>query len=183
MLLAALGLLDSTEGPVLVDYDEDVPASASAATDAPVCPVSFPTPREDDDLLARVLDELTALMPWYELGRERRGRTTVGLSGVDMAECARRLARFANTGVAPGDSSSATVDALRWASEDLKAFHVEAVTAQPGSADGEAVQRWFWRETACAELLRRVRRRALDSGDAALYDLGDFMLIGADRAD
>lgn len=185
VLFAALGLLGRTAGPVLVDHDEEVPAIGEVTEDAPVCPVSFATPREGDDRLAGVLDEIVGLQPWYDLGLERRARTTVGLSGMSPAECARCLAVFAaGAGNADGNNDTNTlVDRLRWCGEDLKAFYIEAVTAQPGHADGAALETWFWGDTACARLLREVRRRCLASEEAALRDVGDFMLVGAAWSD
>ena len=179
VLLAALDLLQAAHGPVLADFPEDAPPMEIAGDLATVCPVSFAPRRDDDQELAAILDEVTRLTPWYDLGRERRGRTTVGLSGLDIADAARFLNACAAGAMPPPPPDVDRVDALRWAADDLKAFYVEAVTARPGAADDARIEAWFWTGTAAARMLRRLRARCLADDDPALRDVGDFMLVAS----
>ena len=93
VLRRALALLEAPSGPVLVDFDE---ADGVEEEDAAwVCPVSFASPNADShDIGRRVADEVTLLRPWYELGVERRGRTTLGLSNAPIEESAAWLTAF-----------------------------------------------------------------------------------------
>src|SRR5438309_1488100 len=52
--------------------------------------------------------------------------------------------------------------------EDLKAFYYAPRMAQTGERDFQAIARWFWAETALADLLRRIRDRMKATGDPAL---------------
>ena len=79
--LAALKLLEAPSGPVLADYPEDAPAPKPEELEGIACPVSFKSTDRPDDLGVALLREIEEVAPWYDLARERRGRTTVGTSG------------------------------------------------------------------------------------------------------
>ena len=88
VLRQALALLVAESGPLLVDAD--VPDDPTERETSWACPVSFARPGEEvTDLGVRVDRELSALRSWYDLGVERRGCTTVGLSPVSVEESAR----------------------------------------------------------------------------------------------
>ena len=182
VLRAALDVLDVADGPVIVDFPEDAPAEvATDEMDGWVCPVSFPKPPAPEDstgLREAVLAEIAQLQPWYEMGRERRGRTAVGLSGLAMADAARFLDAWlaGETRESPMPDVG-RVDALRWSAEDLKAFYIEAATAQPGIAGQKQLLDWMWRETSAAELLKALRKVLLQDDDPGIHDIGDFMLV------
>ncbi len=177
VLRAALALLEAPSGPLLIDFDEaDAPEGEDAAW---VCPVSFASPAAvEDDIARRVSDEVTMLRPWYDLGVERRGRTTLGLAGTPIEESAAWLAAFTQgSALATPLPEESTADNLRWSAEDLKTFYYEAVTAQPGAASGARLESWFWKESAAGELLKTLRARCLADADEAIRDLGEFMLV------
>jgi len=180
VVLAALSLLEAPEGPVLEDFPEDAPAGAPDDMNGWVCPVSFASPSaaKGDALDRAIADEIRQLRPWYDLAVEKRGRTTVGLSGLDPADAARFLEAFA----AGGDpdipvQGAGRVDALRWCSDDVKAYYLEAVTAQPGNPSPGDLERWFWTETTMAKVLQAVARRCRSSDDDALREVGEFMIV------
>ena len=87
VLLAGLKLLEADSGPVLKDFDEDAPASEPAATGWS-CPVNFVNkPEVLDDyqaLRAAFKQEVIELRLWYDQALKQRGRTTFGVSGLDM---------------------------------------------------------------------------------------------------
>ncbi|MDA1072266.1 MAG: hypothetical protein O2825_12830 [Proteobacteria bacterium] len=183
VLRAAMALLDAPSGPLLVDHDEEAPQVAAAADEEGegwVCPVSFPrAPAESEGArLDAVLAEIAELAPWYNVGLSRRGRTTMGVSGMKPEAMARFLSAWTEgttrqspiEGVAPAE-------AIRQASEDLKAYYFEAATARPGPDAGEALTAWFWHETAAADLLRALQVVCFDDADPAVHDVGDFMLV------
>ena len=176
VLKEALALLEAPSGPLLVDFDD---ADCSREEDAAwVCPVRFPPSGEGKAGIAgRVADEVTMLRPWYELGVERRDRTTLGLANAPIEESTAWLAAFAEGSTLPAPvPEKSTADNLRWSAEDLKAFYYEAAISQPGLASESRLESWFWEESAAGELLRALRARCLADGDEAVRDVGEFML-------
>ena len=177
VLREALGLLVAPSGPRLVDFSgEGVEVEEDAAW---VCPVSFAPPAaEDMSLERRVADEMTMLRPWYDLGRERRRRTTLGLATAPVEEAAAWLAAFTAGRNPPAPAPGETpVDTLRWSAEDLKSYYYEAATAQPGAASGLRLESWFWEQSAAGELLKALRARCLADGEEAIREVGEFMLV------
>ena len=175
----ALALLSAESGPVLVDAD--VPESEADEGGDFACPVSFSKPGDSaTDVGTRVVREVAELRSWYELGIERRGRTTVGLSRDPVEVAARELASFVEE---PDrrqilSDPSSTESSLRWWLSDLKAYYWEAVTARPGDASAQQLENWFWNETAAGELLLRLRQLCLDHDAAPIREVGLYM-VGA----
>jgi len=189
VLLKALELLESPEGPVLVDFPEEAPEDLTQG-DKPMegwsCPVSFATElRKETDLqrLRSALDrEVAELLPWYDLSMEKHGRTAV--VEFEPRSASELLCTFVTDRqpVTPKvDISLAT--ALRLAAQDLKAFYFEAVTARPSSAppSSREFSRWFWQETAAARILKAVKERCLKSVDKSLKMTGTMFLIPMDQ--
>jgi hypothetical protein len=181
VLKAALDLLERDSGPVLEDFPDDAPEDGIEDDgDGWVCPVSFPKPEaaSEGERLDAVLAEIQELAPWYELSLGRRGRTTVGTSGLKPEAAARFIAHFTEDMATPSPLEGVAVaDALRLASEDIKAYYFEAATAQPGAGSSKAVLLWFWFETQAALLIRALRDVCVTSEDPAVFDVGDFMLV------
>ena len=145
-----LDLLERPGGPVLEDFPLDVPQVEPEQ--APACPVSFARPRVDDSSWqTRLAEELLLLRPWYDLGRRRRGRTTVGVSGSSIEEIVEQLAQWL-------DHRDQALPDLKWfkyAIEDAKAYYSESLTAQPGDYPAGQVQQQFWGETVLGEALKQ----------------------------
>jgi len=183
VLRAALDLLDRPSGPVLEDFPDDAPpdpVSGDGEEEGWVCPVRFPkrAAQSEGELLDAVLAEIDELAPWYQVSLNRRGRTTMGGSGLQPAEAARLMAQFVTGDTRASPLEGVTpADALRLASEDLKAYYFEAATAQPGAGASEGVIAWFWTETRGGDLVQALRAAYLSETDQALYDVGDFMLV------
>ncbi len=77
--------------------------------------------------------EIAFRRPWYALAvRERGGRTTVGVSGLEPEAAAALLGDW----LAGGDAAGIASDRLKLAIDDLRAFCLEAGGAQPGGAGG-----------------------------------------------
>ncbi len=165
VLRAALGLLERESGPVLEDYPHDAPASGGEPW---ACPVALPG-EEAGDQEARLLREVELLQPWYEEAVRGRGRSAVGLSGVEGVDTiASFLAGFVSgePGTPPEGASEEMPFLLRYMSDDIKAFYQEAATAQPGrSVTSDALNDWLYKETALGEVLYDVRDRLAASED------------------
>ena len=165
VLAAALDLFGTPSVPVLAEFpdDADAPVRLLQATAAQAEAV-----RTDGDAAG----EITALRGYYErwVG-DHDGRTAVGLCGVPQRRF-RGLVRFLE-GYADGeDAAYADRPAdmplprfLRVASDDLKAFYMEARMCQRPDGRNNDLQRWFWSETAGGALLARVAERLVADGD------------------
>jgi hypothetical protein len=178
VLRALLALFDRAAGPVLEDFPEDAPADAANETTF-ACPVSFAPARSDNESpLAAMLREIAQLAPWYDLALKRRGRTTVGVSGLTIEDAARFAATYMGEApAAPYDSALSAGVALKRACDDLKAYHYEAVAAQPGNLLPRQIDQWFWFETATAKAFLAIQQACLRSDDKSLLPLGKLSLV------
>ena len=183
VLIAALALLDRERGPVLEDFPEDVPASTGELSGW-ACPISFDRPQvalSGTAAIEQALnDEIAQLAPWYDLALERRKRTTVGASGLELSAIAKLYAAML-VGPLPerpiADVPLPTV--MHLSAEDLKAYYLEAASAQPGEASAQQLGDWFWQQTHAGDVLRRLRARCIASGDKDLQFVGSVLMVPA----
>jgi hypothetical protein len=175
---ALLGLFERSAGPVLEDFPDDAPADVAGDTTF-ACPVSFaPVQTSVNDPAAAMRGEIAQLAPWYELALKRRGRTTVGVSGLTMNDAAAFAASYAReTPAAPYEAGLSPGVALKRVCDDLKAYYYEAVAAQPGNLSPKEIDRWFWFETATAKVFLAIRDACLKSEDKSLQPLGRLSLV------
>ncbi len=172
VLRAALALLESEDGPVLlVDFPKDAPVTSEEGA-AWACPVNLaPPPREQSELGAALAAEIGALAPWYDLAVRTRVRTTVGASGMDIQIAADFMAGFLagkRDNPLPGVGLA---EALKLTFEDMKAWYLEAATARPGSPPSHVLADWFWGETVAGHALLDLYRVCLASDDERLLIL------------
>ena len=165
VLRAALDLFAEPSGPVLRDYDgpyeDDGPGGALQASQ-----IEAHEPEID------VADEVTLMRRYYEQWVQREGKSTVGVSGVPPKRF-RGVIRFIEA-IADGDMDADHRERpddvevwtfLRLCVDDLKAMYLEArLMTGPPDERPEDTARWFWGETAFAQLLRQLRDR-LDASD------------------
>jgi len=175
VVLATLGLLDAREGPGLVDYREEAPLADEQTGWA--CPVNLAPPVEVDDrgaLLIALDAELAKLTPWYDLALDKKGSTTVGSSTLAIAEIPAFITAFLE-GERPANPRPEVPlgDMLVFACDDLRAYYLEAVSAQPGRAAGTEIVDWFWDETAASRVLWALRSHCRDSPDPAMREVMD----------
>jgi hypothetical protein len=163
-------------GPLLEDFAEDAPQSTGATNEAAnaitfACPVSFSrTAANDREALLQEVDELAS---WYRIARERRGRTTALLSGLPVSQAAAYLFDFIENNELPPYRETITRGlALRLACEDLKAYYLEAVNAQPGQHAAQQAQAWFWRDTVAGSVFIKLREVCLTSADETVKQFG-----------
>ena len=165
VLRAQLAMLARTDGPLLVDYPEDVEGEVDLTGWA--CPISL-APRPSDTLGA----EVDRLATWYDRAVAARGRTTVGTSGLDMPAAAALV-----TGALEGPLPPA--QSLKLAVDDLRAFYLEAASAFPDPGTTKTRFAWFWDETLLAKALLALQPKLAASDDPQHRLLGALTLIPA----
>lgn len=161
----ALDLLTRSDGPVLADYPEHVPEITEFSGWA--CPINL-APSDVNSLAA----EIDRLATWYDQAKAARGRTTVGISGLDMA-AAGAVVQQALTGELPEAQS------LKQAIDDLRAYYLEASSAFPQPGTTAARVKWFWDETRLAQALLTLQPRLAASPDPQHKILGNLTMIPA----
>ena len=154
----ALGLLERNTGPVLDDFPEDVAtplASVDDGHESLVCPVSFGAGSAASfDWQARLRQEVSALLPWYEAGTAARERTTFGIVGAEPLALAEMLGAAVDGGELPSHP-------IKHVLEDLKAFYNESMLAQP-VANAVNLSQWLWMDTELGRAMMALRGHMLD---------------------
>jgi hypothetical protein len=177
-----LKLLEATSGPVLEDFAEEAPVSEMAET-LWACPVNFTQKAEGlndhQALRAAFKQEVVELRPWYDQALKQRGRTTFGVSGLDMDRIVDFIAAFLDGPPANPNNTLSLPMALNFAVDDLKAYYYEAVSAQPAKAlpDSAVLENWFWQETAASKILFQINEMCLKSDDKMMQLVGKLLLI------
>ena len=175
VLTAALRLLEAPSGPVLADYPEDAPASDDEAQGV-ACPVSF-AQAADSSPEAALVREVEELQPWHDRARERRGHSMVGLSKLSPVAAAQALAQFLrDQTITPIDGLN-TGETVKLVCEDLRTYYYEAAAARPGTPNADAIQNWFWRDTACGQAFLALYKICVASSDASLQKLQATSLV------
>lgn len=185
VLLAVLGLLEAKSGPVLADFAEDEPENNTITVLA--CPVNFSSGAaatgETDPLLTAFRREVAAMRPWYDIAVTKRKRTTVGVSGIAVTDLGDFIYAFVK-GEEPKNPRDdiSLVYTLKLAVEDLKAYYIEGVTAQPGQANAssQVLQDWFWDETAAGKVLLALKKVCEASPDKMLSMIGAHFIVPGD---
>ncbi|MDI1286691.1 MAG: hypothetical protein PSV46_20050 [Reyranella sp.] len=162
---AALDLLERTDGPLIADYPEHVAEEADFTGWA--CPISL-APLPTDTLTA----EIERLAVWYDRAVAALGRTTVGVSGLDMP-AAGRLIAVAVDGPLPA------AQPLKQAIDDLKAYYLEAASAFPDPGSSRTRKAWLWDETLLARSLLALQPKLSASADPQHKILGNLTMIPA----
>jgi len=188
VLLAALKLLEASSGPVLEGFPEDAPVSGDINT-IWACPVNLPTEKANlsntEQLREALKREIMLLHSWYDLAVKKRGRTTVGVSGLNLDALGDFISAFLENGIPENPRRDLPLGlVLKLAVDDLKAYYFEAVTAQPGQGapKSDRLADWFWGETVAAKALLSVKQSCLNSNDAMLQAVGTKLLIPMTQA-
>ena len=180
VLKATLDLFEADSGPLIVDYHEDALAPTEEEMEGWACPVSFGAPEDEDEgsLKVALRREIEQMLPWYDLAVERRGRTTVGISGFNMEEAGTYILSFLEDppdksprdGLTPGD-------VLKLACDDLKTFYLEAVMAKPSTPSRAQLEAWFWNSTVLADVFLALQPICLASDDHTMRGMGLHILV------
>ena len=185
VLQSTLALLEAEKGPVLASFPEEAPASGSeksAEADAWACPVSFsPDAKDETDLEKRVSAfkrEVAELLPWYDKGRQQRGRTAMAdfnpetAAGILSGYVLEQEMDF-------GGKDITLAVAIRLAAQDLKAFYFEAAISRPGARvpDSKEFADWYWKQTAAGAVLKDVQKKCINEQDKVLQMTGKMFLV------
>lgn len=183
VILMALRMLEEGGGPVRIeDFPEDDPRERPDPGWRPPLaagPASEGSPAALADMFEA---ELAALAEAYERSVKRRGRTTVGLLGLPIAEAGGYVAAWLR-GEAP-ESPVAGMSAplaLRFAIDDVKAYCLEAGLASGGRPASRQLGDWLWNETAAGKAIFALRRANLDAADDRLKLIASNFMVPAVR--
>ena len=165
VVTAALDLLARTDGPLIADYPEHVEEPADFSGWA--CPINL-APNEVDSLAA----EIDRLATWHDRAVTKLGRTTVGVSGLDMPAAAALVTRALDGELPPAQ-------VLKEAVDDLRAYYLEAASAFPDPGSPASRKKWFWEETRLAEAMLALQPRLAASSDPQHKILANLTLIPA----
>jgi len=185
VLLSALSLFDAKTGPVLEDFPDDAPVSGGELT-ALSCPVNFDQKdvnlSEMDHLCSAFKKEILSMRLWYDLAVQKRGRTTYGVSRIELDNLDDFICSFLK-GEVP-DNPRDDIDlpyTLNLATDDLKAYYLEAITSQPGqeSPSSESLSEWFYNDTLAGKVLYTLRDICKKSEDGLMKILGTVLIIPA----
>jgi hypothetical protein len=181
VIAAALGLLEAASGPVVLeDFAEDDPTAVDVPDWRPPFDLTAGMPDlADGAALDRAMRrEVLAIAPFHERFVASNGRTTIGLSGLTIDESAARLAASLS-GLLPDsrDPAASPAQALRWAVDDLKAYYLEAMSADGAVPSSRQMQAWFWDHTLAARLIVALRRQLLASDDKRSQAVGRMNLV------
>ena len=186
-LLSALGLVEVPDGPVLEDFTEDAPVSSEQPV-VLACPINIRTDdtvggTEAENLCAAFKNEIMSMRPWYDMAVNKRSRTTVGLSKLDLVAMGDFICSFIEGNVPDNPRQDISLaDELRFSLEDLKAYYFEAVTAQPGMevSSAKPLLGWFWKDTAAGKALLAVADSCINTEDETLQRIGRGLVASSD---
>ena len=178
VIAAALRLFETARGPVVLeDFPDDDPTAVDWPGWQPLVDAAASIDFGGREALA-LRQEVLALAPFHERFVAANRRTTIGLSGLAIGDCARLLSAYlAGSAPASSDPSTNSVQALRWAVDDLKAYYLEAMSADAAMPSSRQVQSWFWDQTLAARAIIALRRQLLASDDKRSQAIGRMNLV------
>ena len=171
VLDAALGLFTQTDSPIFSEFSEEAP-EISESPEEWVCPVSFNKEKEES-LLENVKNEIALLKPWFERRKTVFGKTSFGISDVDLED----LAPFIHAFFSEEQNSKSDSSRLKLATDDLNAFYLEAALQQPSASEISAFENWYWNETAAGELVKKVALHCQKSLDPRLQKTAKLLIV------
>ena len=181
VLRAALALLVRDDGPVILeDFPKDAPGQGETSMEGMVCPIPLRRPPTSDpsNLLERIMGEISQLAPWREVFLAKHGRSIVGVSRMSIEEAVTALVSIQETGNAAGVADDELGFCLRYASEDLRNWYIEAASARPGgAASAQQLADWFWGETSAGALILALHPACLASKNAQLKRIAGGALV------
>lgn len=181
VLMAALGLLERTDGPVILDdFTEDPPGWRDTPDWRAPPLVEVTGPLEAPAAWAAAFGtELTALLPRWRTAQARFGRTTVGLSFQAPTAWPKFAARFMAGELPAVRELDTPALSLRMLSDDIKALYGEAAQAEGPLPSAHQIDEWFWRKTVAGRLLIALRTAAMASENNALKTVGGRFFVPA----
>jgi len=189
VVIETLKLFEATSGPVIKDFPENAPISEDAHM-VWARPVSFSKVKENlnnaEELQEAFKREIIEMRPWYDIAMKKRGRTTVGVSGLDIDAIGNFIIAFLDSSSVPENPRNdiSLAFTLKLCVDDLKAYYYEAVLSQPGQIPQESaiLSDWFWGETTAGNILFAVKESCLKSNDGMLKFVGKLLLVPMTQA-
>jgi hypothetical protein len=183
VVLAALGMLVEDGGPVrIIDFPDDDPrAQPDPAWQPPFMPATVAN-GDAESLVSRLEAEILLLQGAHRRWVEQRGRSTMGLTGLAIGDCARYVADWlrGKAPPSPRDGFSAPL-ILRFAVDDLKAFCLEAAAAGTATPSSRQLTDWFWNETATGAAIHVLRETLQAHEDDRLRLIVSNFIVPAAR--
>jgi hypothetical protein len=179
VVLAALRMLEGAEGPIIIkDFPDDDPR----ATQDPTWRPPFTPAAVSDSLAARLEAEILRLQGAHERWVAQHRRTTVGLSGLPIGDCARYVADWlrGKTPPSPREGFSAPL-ILRFTIDDVKAYCLEAAAAGAATPSSRQLGDWFWNESATGSAIHVLREVLQASDDDRLKLIVANFMVPATR--
>lgn len=179
VILAALRLLEGEDGPVVIaDFPDDDPrATPDPAWHPPAVPA---VPPEGSG--AALESEIDRLRDAHRHWIAQHGRTTIGLSGLPIADCAGIVGDWLRG--KPPQSPRAGFSAplmLRFVIDDVKAYCLEAAAAGDAKPSSRQLGDWLWHGTATGAAIQALRAALLASEDERLRLIAGNFLVPAAR--
>ncbi len=178
VILAALRMLESADGPVVIaDFPDDDPRERADPGWRP--PLRSAAIGDSGAAIAGALEsEIVRLGEAYRRSVAERERTTVGLSGLSIGEIGGYIAAWlaGENPPSPNAEMSAPLT-LRFAVDDLKAYFLEAALASPARPSSTQLADWLWNETAAGAAIFALRRVYRDAADDRLKLIASNFLV------
>jgi hypothetical protein len=166
VVLVALRMLERGNGPVVIeDFPDDDPRAVQDPAWRPPFGPAAVNATSADSLAARLEGEVLQLRGAHERWEAHHRRTTVGLSGLPIGDCARYVADWLRGKAPPsprGGFSAPLI--LRFAVDDVKAYCLEAAAAGAARPSSRQLGDWFWEQSATGAAIH-VLREALQASD------------------
>jgi hypothetical protein len=181
VLMQALGLLQRSDGPVILEqFPDDNPSWFDRPDWKPAVDLPVPGTYQDASAWeAAFRAELQSVLPVWERFKSRFGRTTVGLAGQPPEAWAAFATSFLDGALPTVPLHDTPALALRFLADDLKALYGEAVQADGPPPSARQIDRWFWRQTVAGQLLIALRNMSMESQNNALKTVGGRFFVPA----
>lgn len=161
VLRSVLALFERADDTVILeDFPDDAPGQGAPENmEGMVCPV--PLKKQAGalpvDIVGNVVEEVDQLKPWAELFQTTNKRTSVGVSKMPLPDAIRFIGDVLTTGQSDQVIKENWAKTLRFATEDLRNYYLEAAAMRPGGAATTAERvNWFWGETSAGSLLLKL---------------------------
>lgn len=178
VLKQALGLLERTDGPVILeDFPDDNPSWFDRADWVPA--VAVPRSGAISDWQPAFAAELARILPAWDRFKTRFGRTTVGLAGLLPEDWPGCIAAFFASELPTLPLHDTPALALRFLADDIKALYGEAVQEEGGPPSARQIDLWFWRQTVAGQMLIALREIALESKNNGFKTVGGRFFVPA----
>ena len=170
VIFAALQMLERGTGPIIIeDFPDDDPrAQPDPAWRQPLIPAEV-TAGPAESLASQLEVGIGLLQGAHERWVAQYGRTTVGLSGLPIEECALYVADWLRGKAPPSPREGFSAPLMvRFAVDDVKAYCLEAAAAGAAKPSSRQLGDWFWNESAAGAAIHALREMLQASDDDRL---------------